>query len=438
MNIVIFTPAYVHSAIGRSTSLISQELIKHGNHVTIVQTEDREFIGKNSHDFGVQPIPWDNFSIVASQIKNADSCIYEIGDHYPFHKGALTWLKFKPGIICLHDFDLSNLFYEWARLNPYEAVAEYNFFDIDSDDFKKQFIRSKNNERQIEYVQNLDLKFPSVEWICKKGVGVITHSSSHIKKVLSSCAGPVFVVPLAYNLLNLVENPLPQKITEEKQSLNLLTIGHMNPNKRILQVIEAISSSPLAKERFIYHLVGLIETVTKLEILAYAQKKGATLVIHDEVSDTDLAHCINDADLVSCLRWPSREAASASCIEAMLSGVPVLVTNTAFYKEIPDELVIKIDPNYEIESLKLALESFIQNPQKFQTIAQKAKLWAQETFTATNYVTHLKLMIEDVKTNAPIVQALNLLKVDLKTWSSDGYVSSVINNLPNLEIFEFN
>jgi glycosyltransferase involved in cell wall biosynthesis len=427
----------MHSAIGRSTALISQELIKQGNHLTIVRTEDSQFIKNSTHDFGIQPISWEDFSNVANQIKNADSCIYEIGDYYPFHKGALTWLKFKPGIICLHDYTLANLFHEWARRHPYEAVAEYNYFDIPVADFKKQFYRAQDGKKQIEYVSRLDENFPSAQWICKKGNGVIVHSSWGIDKVIPSCSGPVYVIPLAYNLIKSIDQPTIQKNLKEKKSFSLLTFGHINRNKRVLEVIEAIGNSALAKEHFTYHLAGQITPLAMTEALMRSKINGVSSIIYGQVSDRDLLHRISDADLVSCLRWPTTEAASASCIETMLSGTPILVSNTGFYKEIPDEFVFKIDPKNEIEDLTLALESFIQNPQEFRVRAKKAQIWAQKIFSANNYVEQLKLIIKDVKANDPVVQAINLLKAELKLWAPDQYVDDVIKNMPNLEIFEF-
>jgi hypothetical protein len=48
--------------------------------------------------------------------------IYQIGDNYDFHGGAIPWLDKLPGVVCLHDFFVAHLFNGWAQSN--RQVAE--------------------------------------------------------------------------------------------------------------------------------------------------------------------------------------------------------------------------------------------------------------------------------------------------------------------------
>ena len=130
--------------------------------------------------------------------------------------------------------------------------------------------------------------------------------------------------------------------------MTILTVGHANPNKRIDSVIRAIGSSEMLARAVTYRLCGRIEAGMAADLAALAKAKGVELVISGETTDDVLQEAMLDADIVCCLRWPSFESASATTIEGLLYGKAVVVTDAAFYREIPDDCVYKISPYDEV------------------------------------------------------------------------------------------
>jgi glycosyltransferase involved in cell wall biosynthesis len=430
MKIVLFTPAIKISAIGRMACLVARELLTQGHEVVVVRTENDAFLDKPTHDFGVELVSWNDSGRVASLANQADALVYQVGDNYQFHRGCLEWLPHLPGIICLHDFFLGHLFHDWSQEHRQEADATlYAWY---GDEAARRFFNYPNSEAFIEGTRNAS---PMTEWICSMAHGVITHSNWEIERVLNSCPGPVYIVPLAYDA---PENLSKNSVTHSSDSgrFKILTIGHINPNKRVASVIRAIGNSPLLRQRSTYRLAGNIRPETIHELTALARDLGIDIVISGEVDDAALAHAVEEADVLSCLRWPTLEAASASAIEAMLYGKATIVTNAGFYSEIPDSCVIKIDPENEISDLQIALEQLCEDQERRHTLGSQSQQWAKNTFTAENYANKLVDIVSSVIKTKPTITAVNYFVSVMNAWGATETLICSKDTINSLIIFE--
>ena len=417
MKLLIFTPVVKASAIGRVACLVTNALISLGHQVIVVQTEDALPDLKTVHPFMAEIVAWRDVHRIETEAVRSDAIIYKAGDNYAFHRGILEWLPRLPGIVSLHDFFLGSLFWSWGVENRNQAeailVAWYGT-EIASSFF--------NYSDSKSFIEGTCQAAPMTEWICAMATGVITHSNWGINRVLQACPGPVQLVPLAYNA-----PPHSSKgyfTANKSSSFNILTVGHMNPNKRVESVIRAIGGSDLLCEHVMYHLVGQIQPEYATEITELAKRLKVNLEISGEVDDATFLQAFKKADIVSCLRWPSLEAASASAIEAMLYGKLIIVTDTGFYSELPDDCVIKVNPDDEIDSIKAALELLYNDATLIHSMGKLSKKWAKETFTADNYAHRLIDIVISTYKAKPIFEAVNANVDILKGW---GAISSVIN-----------
>ena len=431
MNLIVFTPAAKKSAIGRMTALVTQELAAKGHRVTVVRTETEALLSTGTHDFGVPVLPWNDSAKLAKIIQGIDACIYQIGDNYEYHQGALHWLPSLPGLVCLHDFFLGHLFWGWAQSRRAEASEVLrSFYGVD---VAEQFFGYATSEAFIEGTRDVS---PTTEWICSMADAVITHSNWGCQRVLNSCPGPVRVVSLAYDAPGAVTSIQPGGQSKEDENIQLLTIGHVNPNKRIESVIKAIANSPLLKQCVTYRLVGHVTTETATSLSTLARELDVRLVISGEVDDTALSLALAESDVISCLRWPSLEAASASAIESLLYGKPVIVTDTGFYAEIPDEYVLKVSPKHEISELKSILERLVKDRGLCNTIGSQAQQWATRTFTAENYGAELMETVMEMVRVRPILGAVNFFTVLIDRWGGDFDAAGNKQLINTLQIFE--
>jgi glycosyltransferase involved in cell wall biosynthesis len=204
----------------------------------------------------------------------------------------------------------------------------------------------------------------------------------------------------------------------DHEGFRILTIGHVNPNKRINSVVQAIGKSALLREHAVYNVVGKIQPETEAELAALAERCGVRLVMSGEVDDSALAQAVTQSDVISCLRWPSLEAASASAIEAMLYGKPIIVTDTGFYSEIPDHCAIKIDQNNEITSLQTALEMLCDNQALRVQLGTEAQKWAEAAFCPQKYAEKVLEVTLLARRTGPIVSMADHITELLRHWGA--------------------
>lgn len=432
MRMVIFTPALKASAIGRSTSLITQALAKKGHAVVVVRSEDASLMQAETHDFGVELMPWTVSGRIADVVRDADVLVYQIGDNYAYHCGALEWLSRAPGVICLHDFFLGNLFLGWAQNHMAEAMKTLGAWY--GDKVASAYFGHGSSEQFIEATK---VMAPMIEWICSMAYGVITHSGWGVQRVLDSCAGPVHVVPLAYDAPaseSLLNNSVKRRNPTEE--FKVLTVGHVNPNKRAESVIRAVGSSAVLRGNTTYRLVGLIQPKAVERLAFLATSLQVKLVISGEVDSDTLLQEIEQAHAICCLRWPSLEAASASAIEAMLYGKPVIVTDTGFYSELPSDCLRKIQVQNEIPELQRELEQLFLNEDERLRLGAKAAEWAAVTFSAENYANHLIDVSIAAHRAVPMLKASHSFAGTLWRWEASRDLIALRDTTEPLSVFD--
>lgn len=414
MKIVFFTPVLLASAIGRVSSLVVPQLIKLGHEVIVIRSEDAVFFEKPIHPFPCQVMLWTTEEQVRQLATQADIVIYQIGDHYPYHQGCLEWLTILPGVVSLHDNFLGHLFWSWAKkIGPTYAMEQVRTFY--GPEVAQHFFDQTSSASFISYANKFA---PMTEWIASMASAVIVHSSWSMKRIRTACAGPIEVVPLPYDApYSGITNDRRQR-TDGR--LVVLTIGHVNENKRYTSVIKAIGMSPLLRSRLTYRIVGAIEPVMEKNLHALADELNVDIAITGEVNDRTLANEIHHADMMCCLRWPALESASASTIEAMLYGKPAIVIDTGFYRDLPDECVLKISIKSELGDLQRVLEGLVNLPDKGIDIGKRASEYAHKTFRADYYATRIVAMKQRLDRSQLILNAAQVFSGQLKSWGAKG------------------
>lgn len=416
MKILFFTPALLASAIGRVSKLVVAELQQQGHEVVVVRTEEPALFEKATHFFQCPIVHWNDDEQVRDWAAQSDLVVYQIGNHFPYHRGCLEWMHSLPGLVSLHDNFLGHLFWSWSeRIGRFQAlelltamygaeVANRFFSHADSDSF-------------IAYTSEFA---PMTEWISSLASAVIVHSSWAMVRIVRTCPGPVEVVPLPYDapFMNVVE--LSEVRSKDDGRVVVLTIGHVNRNKRYESIINAIGSSPRLRERMTFRIVGSVEPAMAQELASLADGLNVDVAITGAVDDQQLAAEIRNADIMSCLRWPALEAASASTIEAMLYGKPIVVTDTGFYRDLPDDCVLKISPADELDDLRAALEKLLASPQERDALGELARVYAVQTFRADQYAGRIANMKHRIARARIVADAAQVFSGTLHRWGAQG------------------
>ena len=200
--------------------------------------------------------------------------------------------------------------------------------------------------------------FPLFEETLRRAYGVVTHSEFFRKRVQQVYAGPLARLSLPYDAVQGSPSLTRASLKIPKEHVLLVTVGHVNPNKRIHSVIKVLAGNPALRGRLTYAILGSHGGPYYQQLVALVAKSGMESAVRflgyasDEVFQAYSAH----ADIFVNLRFPAIEGASASVIEEMLCGKPVIVTDTGFYNELPGECVWKINPAREEEDLSAAFQ----------------------------------------------------------------------------------
>lgn len=430
MKFAVFAPAARESAIGRVAALVCNALQAEDHECVVIRTENSRSRSGSTHDFGAEIIWWHDKYAVKSALRKADVAVHHVGNNYEFHRGSLAWLPRQSGVVCLHDFYLAGLFWAWSANRREEATKILTSWY--GGKVARAFFEHEGADR---FIAGTHAVAPMTEWLSASAAAVITHSSWGVQRVLRACAGPVRVVPLPYTVRQPTLGCSNPTISSNGKTV-LLTFGHINRNKRVDSVILAIGSSRTLREHLHYRLVGPIEPNIAEELTLLAKSAGVELEIRGSVSDEELYNEIQHAQVISCLRLPALEAASASAIEAMMHGKPMIVTDTGFYRDIPDDCARKIDPENEWRDVQTALECLLIDPAARVAMGQRAKSWAQQTFVASNYAREMIEISRDVLATRPIQCMLSKIVGVSARWIDDTSVMLNSTTLGPLNIFE--
>ena len=164
------------------------------------------------------------------------------------------------------------------------------------------------------------------EWLGRRCGAALAHSQFYVNRLEASCPGPIAVAPLCFESRDV--KPLAKR---SGRKVTITTIGIINPNKCADSVIKSIVSSPLLRTHCEFRLVGAISDSERARLETLCRDAGfRQLSILGEVDDATLVAELERADIISCLREPVLEGASASAIEGMKSGRPIVVVNAGF------------------------------------------------------------------------------------------------------------
>ncbi|MBV8140785.1 MAG: glycosyltransferase, partial [Verrucomicrobia bacterium] len=324
MKIAWVTPYSQDSAIGRFSSLVVEALAARDDSITLVSSDEHELAEYRRPPPTVELLHWSHFGSDLDPSSAYDLLVYNIGDHFPNHAGVLSLIDRYPGVCIFHDFYLVNLFLAWCASTCERPVAHSIVSSLYGEKVAQEFW---DRGADADFQEWSASHAPMTDWLARKALAAVAHAPFYEARLTKWCAGPVRVIPLAYTASE--EAPHIQ-VQRQNGHVRILTVGTVNPNKRIESVIQTIARSALLRTRCEYDIVGKIVAAEKIRLLSLISQLGLQDLVHlhGPVSDFELRWRYAEAEIVSCLRWPALEGASASCIEAMSYGKAVIVTDS--------------------------------------------------------------------------------------------------------------
>jgi len=417
------TPFNANSAIARFSADVTRELIALGHEVTILRSEVGE-------DLALPPLPSNAPIISANRKWNADKfdlVVINIGDNHAYHGGISLNAKLH-AVGIFHDWCIVNLFNGWLA----GTRDQFQGDEIVRRLYGAAVLRQFQEASPRDFLEIAGRLFPMTEWYAERLDGALVHSDFYLESVRSACPGPVMRLPLAYA----GRTPMDQSPRRTDGLIHVLTFGMVNPNKRIESVLRALAARPELKERIAYRVAGSVTPQERTRLERIAAECGVThFHLEGRVSDDLLDKLIRESDIICCLRFPALEGSSASVLEAMQSGRPVIVTDTGCYAEIPDGLVLKIRPQAEISDLQQHLFALLQSPDERERMGQAAALWARDQSDPARYARDAMAHFQRVITTQPLLRCAESAGREAGLWGlepNDPFLRRVATQFENL------
>jgi glycosyltransferase involved in cell wall biosynthesis len=174
-------------------------------------------------------------------------------------------------------------------------------------------------------------------------------------------------------------------------------------NKLIHTTIEAIGRSDVLRRRVRFEViggaVGGYETRLKELISRYRLEEVVSLAGWQP--DERLKAALTGADVVINLRNPHMGESSASLLDALAAGVPTVVWDHGFYGEFPDDVVVKVKAESEVQP---ALERLVTDRSLRERMGATAREHALRRFDTAVYCRGLVAFLEATFATAPLAR----------------------------------
>ena len=408
VKIAWFSPYQQGSAIAKFSSLVVPALAARGHSITLFSSDRQPPIEHRRLPQGIELLHWSLFETVPEIAEAYDVIVYNVGDHLEYHFGVLKLIDRYTGVCIFHDFYLVDLFLGWCATEIEKPLARFLVASIYGEEIANEFW---TRTVQPDFQEWAASHVPMTEWVARKALAAVAHAPFYKQRLADSSAGPVTVIPLAWNApASFVA------IRDQNSPVRILTVGVVNPNKRVEAVINALAGSPVLRTRCNYNIVGRVETSyrAKLESLIADSGLQDVVQVHGEVSDLELHWRFVEADVLACLRWPALEGASASCIEAMSYGKAVIVTDTGFYSSIPSDCVLKVSLAHEAQELAQHLEMLVIDVNRRDALGKRARDWAKQEYAPETYAERIEPLLEVAAEERASVEALKQIGLALR------------------------
>lgn len=275
-----------------------------------------------------------------------DIAVFHVGNNYKFHGEIVkTFLKYG-GVLELHDMAMHHFLaeatIEKGKKDEYVKAMEY-CHGLKGKQRAMDFLEG----RKTAPWESESLEFSVNKYLIDKADAVIVHSDFAYETVRGICLN-VPLIKIAHHSSDLMKCGIEQK-KEIRKKLNIPcgqfimgVFGYASPNKRIVQILEALSLYAKKYEDFHLYIVGKIAGID----ISHELKR---LELKDKVSVTgfvDLEHFklyMLACDVAFNLRYPTQGESSGSLARLLGWGKTVFVTNIGTFREFPNDVVVKID-----------------------------------------------------------------------------------------------
>lgn len=287
--------------------------------------------------------------------------VYQMGNSV-FHDYMHEILEIYPGIVCMHDFYLSNYFRYKETLPSFELIWSEQL--LSSHGYNALIKRAElNDDEKVMY------QYPSNFNVLNNAIAIIVHSDYSRKlakqwypnsRVLDWERIPL----LRAQPLSLDKHQFKNELSLSEDTILICSFGILDSSKLNHMLIEALGKLKedlITKIKMVF--VGELGGSYKNTIESLIKKYNLDTVVEITgwASDSLYRQYLVAADIGIQLRALSRGETSAAVLDCMNYGLATIVNANGSMAELPDEQVIKISDEFAVEELISAITQLCEN-----------------------------------------------------------------------------
>ena len=290
--------------------------------------------------------------------RGVDLCVYHVGNNPDAHGWIVDALRRTPGLVVLHDFVLHHLV-AGMTIGRRDGHGYLDAMEREHGVVGRLLAHGVLDKRIPPLWENRPEDFPLAGEVLSLATALVTHSAYVRDRAraagfdgrVSVVPHPAFPVP-----------PGPPAALDGEPLFG--TFGNVNASKRVPQLLEALARVRRERPGASVLLVGATSPGFDLDRRLQRLGLDAGGTVREGWVDEDRLWALMKAcDVHVSLRSPTMGETSGTAIRALSLGKPLVVSDVGWFRELPDEVALKVPPDdEEVESLVAALELLATRP----------------------------------------------------------------------------
>ncbi len=394
-RVAIFAPnPSGYSAIGKVVMLLHPQLSKHFDIDYYIED------GKTSMIFerpSYLPYIAKTYKASAFNVKTYrryDAVIYHIGNS-EYHVETIKNALYLPGFVIIHDTHLKSIFHS--------ELLEYSYVD----------------EKRLEMEQKLNLLQKTqmtsyLSSIANGQLGIVVHSKYAHKALKETC---VVDIPIISTNLPVATPKIIGTKRNKKFTVGFAGIIH---EAKGVNIVEKIANSATFSDINVSIFgIPLIPADTMSRLESYPNVN-----IETNLTDFEFQTKLSKLDVLINYRPYYNGETSLTTIEAMRFGVVPIVRNIGWFKELPNDCVLKASTVEQVIDL---LEDFRLDIQKREFMSKNAQEFMKKKYSYENYAQDLVKLVDCSK---KVKKSTNhLIEVAIKKHATMTSLKNIITKL---------
>ncbi|HEX7614525.1 MAG TPA: glycosyltransferase [Thermoanaerobaculia bacterium] len=343
---------------------------------------DAEILSSFSKNLSLSFSSYEPSSASEALIAAHDVLLFQIGNdplHAPSVEALFDPRRRTPAVVVLHDFVLHHLFaaayLDGGREDKYARELER------AHGARGRALAERSRRGALVPVWDLDpWAFPMSAGVIRAANAVVAHSEL--------VKGAVLAESPATRTILLPHHVFPGPRTERAEARRALglppdrpvavTLGVVTPAKRVDRILEALAALPSARRPFLF-VGGAIADDDPLRLFVEAHGLKGDVAFGGYLSESDFWRAASAADFAVNLRHPTMGETSGAVCRLAGSGLPLIVSDTGWFRELPDAFAAKVPlGGDEVARLAEEMTRLAFEPDVARLRARAASEWGEE------------------------------------------------------------